>query len=143
MNSTVLPLCLFLSPSRLHNAFHPQDPSFALTLLHVLSAPLHGLANAFVFGLDRDWWSLLSPTGLQVQQTQAMSTKSFRYNLDQDNHFSSVSETTSDHTTYRTLVYFTLKSVGNPIKKIRLIDSFPIPSRGVFLFGFLRPVSHV
>ncbi|TMS06958.1 hypothetical protein E3U43_016717 [Larimichthys crocea] len=35
----------------LHNAFYPQDPSFPLTLLHVLSAPLHGLANAFVFGL--------------------------------------------------------------------------------------------
>ncbi|KAM8855155.1 cyclic AMP receptor-like protein A isoform 2-T2 [Spinachia spinachia] len=51
---------------RLHNAFYPQDPSFPLTLLHVLSAPLHGLANAFVFGLDRDWWSLLSPTGMQL-----------------------------------------------------------------------------
>ncbi|AWP13385.1 putative cyclic AMP receptor-like protein A-like [Scophthalmus maximus] len=51
---------------RLHNAVYPQDPSFSLTLLHVLSAPLHGLANAFVFGLDRDWWSLLSPTGMQL-----------------------------------------------------------------------------
>ncbi|XP_035994987.1 cadherin EGF LAG seven-pass G-type receptor 1 isoform X3 [Fundulus heteroclitus] len=51
---------------RLHNASYPKDPSFPLTLLHVLSAPLHGLANAFVFGLDRDWWSLLSPTGLQL-----------------------------------------------------------------------------
>ncbi|XP_065818379.1 si:dkey-100n23.5 [Labrus bergylta] len=62
-------LCLFLSLSpsnRLHNAFYPKDPSFPLTLLHVLSAPLHGLANAFVFGLDRDWWSLLSPTGMQL-----------------------------------------------------------------------------
>ncbi|KAJ4933420.1 hypothetical protein JOQ06_030250 [Pogonophryne albipinna] len=50
----------------LHNAFYPKDPSFSLTLLHVLSAPLHGLANAFVFGLDSDWWSLLSPTGMQL-----------------------------------------------------------------------------
>ncbi|CAL8322864.1 unnamed protein product [Merluccius merluccius] len=50
---------------RLHNALHPMDPSFTLTLLHVLTAPLHGLANAFVFGLDRDTWDLLSPTGLQ------------------------------------------------------------------------------
>ncbi|XP_039861750.1 cyclic AMP receptor-like protein A isoform X4 [Simochromis diagramma] len=52
--------------ARLHNAFYPKAPSFSLTLLHVLSAPLHGLANAFVFGLDRDWWSLLSPTGMQL-----------------------------------------------------------------------------
>lgn len=62
---------LFVVPlfsNRLHNAFDSQDPSFSLTLLHVLSAPLHGLANAFVFGLDRDWWSVLSPTGMQVQQ---------------------------------------------------------------------------
>ncbi|CAL8371522.1 unnamed protein product [Arctogadus glacialis] len=50
----------------LHNAFHPMDPSFPLTLLHVLTAPLHGLANAFVFGLDRDTWGLLSPTGIQL-----------------------------------------------------------------------------
>ncbi|XP_029981223.1 cyclic AMP receptor-like protein A isoform X2 [Sphaeramia orbicularis] len=50
----------------LHNAFYPLNPSFSLTLLHVMSAPLHGLANAFVFGLDRDWWSLLSPTGMQL-----------------------------------------------------------------------------
>ncbi|KAK1903489.1 Band 4.1-like protein 1 [Dissostichus eleginoides] len=64
MNS-ILPL-FALSSYRLHNAFYPQDPSFSLTLLHVLSAPLHGLANAFVFGLDRDWWSLLSPTGMQL-----------------------------------------------------------------------------
>lgn len=74
-----------LAPSnRLHNAFYPQDPSFPLTLLHVLSAPLHGLANAFVFGLDRDWWSLLSPTGVQVQQlhTQARSdTRTAVWNL--------------------------------------------------------------
>ncbi|XP_034741920.1 cyclic AMP receptor-like protein A [Etheostoma cragini] len=55
-----------LSSNRVHNAFYPKDPSFSLTLLHVLSAPLHGLANAFVFGLDRDWWSLLSPTGMQL-----------------------------------------------------------------------------
>uniref|UniRef100_A0AAV2K240 Uncharacterized protein n=1 Tax=Knipowitschia caucasica TaxID=637954 RepID=A0AAV2K240_KNICA len=50
----------------LHNAIYPQNPSFSLTLLHVLSAPLHGLANSFVFGLDRDWWSLLSLTGMQL-----------------------------------------------------------------------------
>ncbi|TNN31898.1 hypothetical protein EYF80_057943 [Liparis tanakae] len=70
-SATLLPVlvkCCVLSrrqPRMLHNASYPLDPSFPLTLLHVLSAPLHGLANAFVFGLDRDWWSLLSPTGMQ------------------------------------------------------------------------------
>ncbi|XP_018605453.1 cyclic AMP receptor-like protein A [Scleropages formosus] len=52
--------------NRLHNAFYPQSPVFSLTLLHVLSAPLHGLANAFVFGLDRDTWGQLSVTGIQL-----------------------------------------------------------------------------
>ncbi|TDH06719.1 hypothetical protein EPR50_G00116130 [Perca flavescens] len=64
--SVYLLVSIFPLINRLHNAFYPQDPSFSLTLLHVLSAPLHGLANAFVFGLDRDWWSLLSPTGMQL-----------------------------------------------------------------------------
>ncbi|XP_070293681.1 cyclic AMP receptor-like protein A [Salvelinus sp. IW2-2015] len=65
--SVYLLVSLFPLINRLHNAFYPQDPVFSLTLLHVLSAPLHGLANAFVFGLDRDTWSQLSPTGIQVQ----------------------------------------------------------------------------
>ncbi|XP_031725948.1 uncharacterized protein LOC116395884 [Anarrhichthys ocellatus] len=64
--SVYLLVSIFPLINRLHNAFYPQDPSFPLTLLHVLSAPLHGLANAFVFGLDRDWWSLLSLTGMQL-----------------------------------------------------------------------------
>ncbi|XP_029936312.1 uncharacterized protein LOC115379654 isoform X2 [Myripristis murdjan] len=64
--SVYLLVSLFPLINRLHNAFYPQDPSFSLTLLHVLSAPLHGLANAFVFGLDKDMWSLLSPTGIQL-----------------------------------------------------------------------------
>ncbi|KAJ8013429.1 hypothetical protein DPEC_G00053170 [Dallia pectoralis] len=57
---------LFPLINRLHNAFYPQDPLFSLTLLHVLSAPLHGLSNAFVFGLDRETWSQLSPAGIQL-----------------------------------------------------------------------------
>ncbi|XP_072770651.1 uncharacterized protein [Nerophis lumbriciformis] len=64
--SVYLLVSIFPLINRLHNGLYPQDPSFSLTLLHVLSAPLHGLANAFVFGLDRDWWSLLSPTGMQL-----------------------------------------------------------------------------
>ncbi|XP_030642314.1 cyclic AMP receptor-like protein A [Chanos chanos] len=55
---------LFPLINRLHNAVYPRDPVFSLTLLHVLSAPLHGLANAFVFGLDS--WSQLSTTGIQL-----------------------------------------------------------------------------
>ncbi|CAL8266437.1 unnamed protein product [Lota lota] len=64
--SVYLLVSLFPLINRLHNAFHPMDPSFTLTLLHVLTAPLHGLANAFIFGLDRDTWGLLSPTGIQL-----------------------------------------------------------------------------
>ncbi|XP_077437030.1 uncharacterized protein LOC144060939 isoform X3 [Vanacampus margaritifer] len=64
--SVYLLVSIFPLINRLHNALYPLDPSFSLTLLHVLSAPLHGLANAFVFGLDRDWWSLLTPTGMQL-----------------------------------------------------------------------------
>ncbi|XP_070831671.1 cyclic AMP receptor-like protein A [Chaetodon trifascialis] len=64
--SVYLLVSIFPLINRLHNAFYSKDPSFPLTLLHVMSAPLHGLANAFVFGLDRDWWSLLSPTGIQL-----------------------------------------------------------------------------
>lgn len=52
---------------RLHNAAYPEHPVFSLTLLHVLSAPLHGLANALVFG--KDTWSQLSSTGIKVQFT--------------------------------------------------------------------------
>lgn len=50
---------------RLHNAAYPDHPVFSLTLLHVLSAPLHGLANALVFG--KDTWSQLSSRGIKVK----------------------------------------------------------------------------
>ncbi len=56
---------LYLCFCRLHNAAYPEDPVFSLTLLHVLSAPLHGLANALVFG--KDTWSQLNRTGIKVQ----------------------------------------------------------------------------
>ncbi|XP_061647663.1 si:dkey-100n23.5 isoform X2 [Phyllopteryx taeniolatus] len=64
--SVYLLVSIFPLINRLHNALYPLAPSFSLTLLHVLSAPLHGLANAFVFGLDREWRSLLSPTGMRL-----------------------------------------------------------------------------
>ncbi|KAG7463457.1 hypothetical protein MATL_G00176710 [Megalops atlanticus] len=64
--SVYLLVSLFPLINRLHNAFYPRDPVFSLTVLHVFSAPLHGLANAFVFGLDRDTWGQLSLTGIQL-----------------------------------------------------------------------------
>ncbi|XP_051782093.1 uncharacterized protein si:dkey-100n23.5 isoform X1 [Erpetoichthys calabaricus] len=64
--SVYLLVSLFPLINRLHNAFYPSQPVFTLTLLHVISAPLHGLANAFVFGLDKDTWSQLSVNSLQL-----------------------------------------------------------------------------
>ncbi|MGH0151025.1 UNVERIFIED_CONTAM: hypothetical protein FKN15_023407 [Acipenser sinensis] len=63
--SVYLMVSLFPLINRLHNAFNPLQPVFSLTLLHVISAPLHGLANAFVFGLDKDTWGQLSFTSMQ------------------------------------------------------------------------------
>lgn len=57
-------ICMCINFCRLNNAAYPEDPVFSLTLLHVLSAPLHGLANALVFG--KDTWSQLSSTGIKV-----------------------------------------------------------------------------
>ncbi|XP_015219869.1 uncharacterized protein [Lepisosteus oculatus] len=64
--SVYLLVSLFPLINRLHNALYPEQPVFALTFLHVLSAPLHGLANSFVFGLDKDTWGQLSFTGIQL-----------------------------------------------------------------------------
>ncbi|XP_061697206.1 si:dkey-100n23.5 isoform X4 [Syngnathoides biaculeatus] len=64
--SVYLLVSVFPLVNRLHDAVYPLAPSFALTLLHALSAPLHGSANAVVFGLDRGWRSLLSPTGMRL-----------------------------------------------------------------------------
>ncbi|TRY88195.1 hypothetical protein DNTS_026889 [Danionella cerebrum] len=62
--SVYLLVSLFPLINRLHNAAFPKDPVFSLTLLHVLSAPLHGFVNAFVFG--KDTWSQLSTTGIKM-----------------------------------------------------------------------------
>ncbi|XP_058886072.1 cyclic AMP receptor 3-like isoform X2 [Acipenser ruthenus] len=64
--SVYLLVSLFPLINRLHNAFNPLQPVFSLTLLHVISALLHGLANAFVFGLDKDTWGQLSFTSMQL-----------------------------------------------------------------------------
>ncbi|XP_028848235.1 cyclic AMP receptor-like protein A [Denticeps clupeoides] len=65
--SVYLLVSLFPLINRLHNAVYPGSPVFSLTLLHVLSAPLHGLANACVFSLDA--WSQLRTTGLKLALT--------------------------------------------------------------------------
>ncbi|XP_030058196.1 cyclic AMP receptor-like protein A isoform X2 [Microcaecilia unicolor] len=52
--------------NRLHNAFSPNNPVFILLLLHVISAPLHGLANAIVFGLDKETWVQLRFSSLRL-----------------------------------------------------------------------------
>ncbi|MCI4378181.1 hypothetical protein PGIGA_G00212990 [Pangasianodon gigas] len=62
--SVYLLVSIFPLLNRLHNAVYPEEPVFSLTLLHVLSAPLHGLANAFVF--SKDTWSQLSNTGIKL-----------------------------------------------------------------------------
>lgn len=62
--SVYLLVSIFPLINRLHNAAYPKDPVFSLTLLHVLSAPLHGLANALVFG--KDTWSQISVTGIKM-----------------------------------------------------------------------------
>uniref|UniRef100_A0A3B4DIL5 G-protein coupled receptors family 2 profile 2 domain-containing protein n=2 Tax=Pygocentrus nattereri TaxID=42514 RepID=A0A3B4DIL5_PYGNA len=62
--SVYLLVSIFPLLNRLHNAAYPKNPMFSLTLLHVLSAPLHGLANALVFG--KDTWSQLSNTGIKL-----------------------------------------------------------------------------
>ncbi|XP_048855123.1 LOW QUALITY PROTEIN: cyclic AMP receptor-like protein A [Brienomyrus brachyistius] len=64
--SVYLLVSLFPLINRIHNALYPRTPVFSLTLMHVFSGPLHGLANAVVFGLDRDIWGQLSLTGLQL-----------------------------------------------------------------------------
>ncbi|XP_072901655.1 cyclic AMP receptor-like protein A isoform X3 [Hemitrygon akajei] len=64
--SVYLAVSLFPLINRLHNAFDPNHPVFVLTLLHVITAPLHGLANAIVFGFDRETWGQLNLTALQL-----------------------------------------------------------------------------
>ncbi|XP_064413397.1 si:dkey-100n23.5 isoform X3 [Latimeria chalumnae] len=79
--------CVYLAVSvfplinRLHNAFYPSEPVFVLTLLHVLTAPLHGLANSIVFGLDKETWSQLSLTSLKVVKENKISGRKKRLPL--------------------------------------------------------------
>ncbi|KAK9969379.1 hypothetical protein ABG768_027557 [Culter alburnus] len=97
--SVYLLVSIFPLINRLHNAAYPEDPVFPLTLLHVLSAPLHGLANALVFG--KDTWSQLSSTGIKmaIRSRLCDSTRigeyhatNVRYTHDLDTHSDSDDE---------------------------------------------------
>ncbi|XP_063811648.1 cyclic AMP receptor-like protein A isoform X3 [Pseudophryne corroboree] len=93
-----LAVSLFPLLNRLHNAFYPSQPVFILTLLHVMSAPLHGLANAFVFVLDKETWSQLTLTSLRVafQSRLCDSTKIKEYHPANVRYMSHIDEEDSD-----------------------------------------------
>ncbi|KAM4702358.1 uncharacterized protein O3C94_003273 isoform 1-T1 [Discoglossus pictus] len=107
-----LAVSLFPLFNRLHNAFFPSQPVFILTLLHVMSAPLHGLANAFVFGLDKETWSQLRITTLQVafQSRFCDSTKIKEYRPANVRYMPQLDEEDSDSCD-DTTVLFSLPSV--------------------------------
>ncbi|XP_077336995.1 cyclic AMP receptor-like protein A [Lithobates pipiens] len=93
-----LAVSLFPLLNRIHNAFYPSQPMFALTLLHVMSAPLHGLANAIVFGLDKEMWSQLTITSLRVafQSRLCDSTKIKEYHPANVRYMNRIDEEDSD-----------------------------------------------
>ncbi|XP_072283372.1 cyclic AMP receptor-like protein A isoform X2 [Pyxicephalus adspersus] len=93
-----LAVSLFPLLNRIHNAFYPSQPMFALTLLHVMSAPLHGLANAIVFGLDKETWSQLTITSLRLafQSRLCDSTKITEYHIANVRYRSHIDEEDSD-----------------------------------------------
>ena len=51
---------------RINNALHPDDDVFWLVLLASISAPLHGVCNAVVFGMDRQTMSKLTFSQIKV-----------------------------------------------------------------------------
>ncbi|KAM3934975.1 uncharacterized protein RB166_002362 [Leptodactylus fuscus] len=93
-----LAVSLFPLLNRIHNAFYPSHPVFILTLLHVMSAPLHGLANTIVFVLDKETWSQLRMTSLRValQSRLCDSTKITEYHPTSVRYMSQIDEEDSD-----------------------------------------------
>ncbi|KAG8589794.1 hypothetical protein GDO81_006526 [Engystomops pustulosus] len=93
-----LAVSLFPLLNRIHNAFYPSHPVFILTLLHVMSAPLHGLANTIVFVLDKETWSQLTMTSLRValQSRLCDSTKITEYHPASVRYMSQIDEEDSD-----------------------------------------------
>ncbi|XP_066456042.1 uncharacterized protein [Eleutherodactylus coqui] len=93
-----LAVSLFPLLNRIHNAFYPSHPVFFLTLLHVMSAPLHGLANTIVFVLDKETWSQFRMTSLRVafQSRLCDSTKITEYHPTSVRYMSQIDEVDSD-----------------------------------------------
>ncbi|XP_073523399.1 uncharacterized protein [Phyllobates terribilis] len=93
-----LAVSLFPLLNRIHNAFYPSHPVFILTLLHVMSAPLHGLANTIVFVLDKETWSQLTMTSLRVafQSRLCDRTKITEYHPTSVRYMTQIDEEDSD-----------------------------------------------
>ncbi|XP_069617712.1 uncharacterized protein [Ranitomeya imitator] len=93
-----LAVSLFPLLNRIHNAFSPSHPVFILTLLHVMSAPLHGLANTIVFVLDKETWSQLTVTSLRVafQSRLCDRTKITEYHPTSVRYMTQIDEEDSD-----------------------------------------------
>lgn len=54
--------CVF----RIQNAVEPEHSLLWLVILASLSAPLHGVLNAIVFGMDRETMQRLTPSQIKV-----------------------------------------------------------------------------
>ncbi|XP_077150887.1 uncharacterized protein LOC143815513 isoform X2 [Ranitomeya variabilis] len=93
-----LAVSLFPLLNRIHNVFYPSHPVFILTLLHVMSAPLHGLANTIVFVLDKETWSQLTVTSLRVAFQSRLSdrTKITEYHPTSVRYMTQIDEEDSD-----------------------------------------------
>ncbi|XP_075052527.1 uncharacterized protein LOC142139111 isoform X1 [Mixophyes fleayi] len=102
-----LAVSLFPLLNRLHNAFYPSQPMFLLTLLHVMSAPLHGLANAFVFVLDKETRSQLTMASLRVafQSKLCDSTKIKEYHPANVRYTAHIDEEDSDSADDTTVLF--------------------------------------
>ncbi|XP_068686916.1 cyclic AMP receptor-like protein A [Montipora foliosa] len=80
MNSLLAYPCIYLVLSlgplayRIHNAVSPK-PSFVLILVHVISIPLTGLANAIAFGLNKDTLRRLNWADLKAAFQQHLPLK--------------------------------------------------------------------
>eukprot|EP00036_Acanthoecidae_sp_10tr_P011425 CAMPEP_0182924956 /NCGR_PEP_ID=MMETSP0105_2-20130417/8050_1 /TAXON_ID=81532 ORGANISM="Acanthoeca-like sp., Strain 10tr" /NCGR_SAMPLE_ID=MMETSP0105_2 /ASSEMBLY_ACC=CAM_ASM_000205 /LENGTH=326 /DNA_ID=CAMNT_0025062781 /DNA_START=150 /DNA_END=1130 /DNA_ORIENTATION=+ len=64
----VYTLCmLFPTMNRIQNAANPDDPIFALLLLHSISSPLQGLINSFIYAYNTDAsiWRQCTVAGIQ------------------------------------------------------------------------------
>ncbi|KAM4047509.1 uncharacterized protein ACNLHF_010698 isoform 2-T2 [Anomaloglossus baeobatrachus] len=108
-----LAVSLFPLLNRIHNAFYPSHPVFILTLLHVMSAPLHGLANTIVFVLDKETWNQLTMTSLRVafQSRLCDSTKITEYHPTSVRYMTQIDENQDSDSGDDTTILFSLPSM--------------------------------